>query len=143
LTAATNSGANNRLTLDADMRAVTGEEALQKHGFDAALMSRRFGAPVRRRRRSRLVADELDALRRITRRRKRAEREWLDEIRRLFTAGHRIEQISAAAGARYEVVVEIVARRSDAASRATAGELRIRLGERALELNGASVGSGP
>ena len=54
------------------------------------------------------MADELDALRRITQRRTRAEREWRDEIRRLFTAGHSIDQIAAAAGVRYEVVVEIV-----------------------------------
>ena len=49
------------------------------------------------------MADELDALRRITQRRTRAEREWRDEIRRLFTAGHSIDQIAAAAGVRYEV----------------------------------------
>ena len=49
------------------------------------------------------MADELDALRRITQRRTRAEREWLDEIRQRFTAGHSIDQIAAAAGVRYEV----------------------------------------
>ena len=54
------------------------------------------------------MADELDALRRITQRRTQVEREWRDEIRRLFTAGHSIDQIAAAAGVRYEVVVEIV-----------------------------------
>ena len=54
------------------------------------------------------MADELDALRRITQRRTRAEREWQQEIRRLFTAGHSIDQIAAAAGVRYEVVVAIV-----------------------------------
>ena len=53
-------------------------------------------------------ADELDALWRITQRRTRAEREWRDEIRRLFTGGHSIDQIAAAAGVRYEVVVAIV-----------------------------------
>ena len=54
------------------------------------------------------MADELDALRRITQRRTRAEREWQQEIRQLFTAGHSIDQIAAAAGVRYEVVVEIL-----------------------------------
>ena len=54
------------------------------------------------------MADELDALRRITQRRTRAEREWQEEIRQLFTAGHSIDQIAAAAGVRYEVVVAIV-----------------------------------
>jgi hypothetical protein len=54
------------------------------------------------------MADEFDALRRITLRRQRAEREWRNEIRRLFAAGHSIAEISVAAGVRYEVVVEIV-----------------------------------
>ena len=54
------------------------------------------------------MADELDALRKITQQRKRAEREWREEIRRLFTAGHSLDEIAAAAGVRYEVVVAIV-----------------------------------
>jgi hypothetical protein len=54
------------------------------------------------------MADELDALRRLTQRRQRAEREWVEEIRRLFAAGCSIEEISAAAQVRYEVIVEIV-----------------------------------
>ena len=53
------------------------------------------------------MADELDALRRITQRRARAEREWEQEIRRLFIAGHSIDRIAAAAGVRYEAVIEI------------------------------------
>jgi hypothetical protein len=55
-----------------------------------------------------MAEDELEALRRITRRRERAEREWRDEIRRLFDAGHSIEEISAAAGVTYDVVLAIV-----------------------------------
>jgi hypothetical protein len=54
------------------------------------------------------MADELDALRRLTQRRQRAEREWIEEIRRLFAAGRSIQEISAAAQVRYEVIVEIV-----------------------------------
>lgn len=54
------------------------------------------------------MADDFEALRRITERRQRAEREWRDEIRRLFDAGFSIEQISRAAGVRYEDVVQIV-----------------------------------
>jgi hypothetical protein len=54
------------------------------------------------------MADELEALRRITRRRTQAEQEWRDEILRLFAAGHSIQVIAAAAGVPYEVVVEIV-----------------------------------
>jgi hypothetical protein len=52
--------------------------------------------------------DELAALRRITQRRVKAEREWRAEILRLFAAGHSIQVIAAAAGVRYEVIVEIV-----------------------------------
>ena len=52
--------------------------------------------------------DELEALRRIVRRRQRAESEWRMEIRRLFEAGHGIEEIAAAAGVRYDVVLPIV-----------------------------------
>jgi hypothetical protein len=54
------------------------------------------------------MADELDRLHELTQRRQQAEREWIDEIRRLFAAKHSIEEISAAAQVRYEVVVEIV-----------------------------------
>jgi hypothetical protein len=54
------------------------------------------------------MADELDALRRLTERRQRAEREWVEEIRRLFAAGRSIEEISAVAQVRYEVIVELV-----------------------------------
>jgi hypothetical protein len=45
------------------------------------------------------------------RRRKRAEGEWREEMRRLFDAGRSIEEIAAAAGVRYEVVLAIVRRR--------------------------------
>jgi hypothetical protein len=51
------------------------------------------------------MADELEALRRITGRRAQAERDWRDEILRLFAAGHSIQVISAAAGVRYEEIV--------------------------------------
>ena len=54
------------------------------------------------------MADELDGLRRITDRRQRAEREWMEEVRRLFAEGHSLVEIAKAAGVRYEVVVEIV-----------------------------------
>jgi hypothetical protein len=54
------------------------------------------------------AANELDALRRLTERRQRAEREWVEEIRRLFAAGRSIEEISAAAQVRYEVIVGLV-----------------------------------
>jgi hypothetical protein len=43
-----------------------------------------------------MADDELAALRRITRRRQRAEAEWRKEICRLFEAGHGIEEIAAA-----------------------------------------------
>jgi len=43
-----------------------------------------------------MANEELEALRRITRRRQRAEAEWRKEIRRLFEAGHSIEEIAAA-----------------------------------------------
>jgi hypothetical protein len=52
--------------------------------------------------------DGLAALRRITQRRVKAEREWRAEILRLFAVGHSIQVIAAAAGVRYEVIVEIV-----------------------------------
>jgi hypothetical protein len=52
------------------------------------------------------MADE--ALRRITKRRQRAEREWREEIRRLFKVGHSIEEIAAAADVRYDIVLAIV-----------------------------------
>jgi hypothetical protein len=55
-----------------------------------------------------MADDELEALRRITKRRQRAEDEWRDEVRRLFEAGHGIEEIAAAAGVRYDVVLAIV-----------------------------------
>lgn len=48
-----------------------------------------------------MTEDELEALRRITKRRQRAESEWRTEIRRLFEVGHGIEEIAAAAGVRY------------------------------------------
>jgi hypothetical protein len=54
------------------------------------------------------MADELEALRRITRRRVKAEHDWRDEILRLFAAGFSIEVIAAAAGVRFEVIVGIV-----------------------------------
>jgi hypothetical protein len=54
------------------------------------------------------MADELDGLRRMTERRQLAEREWMEEIRRLFAEGHSLAEIAKAAGVRYEVVVEIV-----------------------------------
>ena len=57
---------------------------------------------------ARMADDELEALRRITKRRQRAEDEWRDEVRRLFEAGHGIEDIAAAAGVRYDVVLAIV-----------------------------------
>jgi hypothetical protein len=55
-----------------------------------------------------MADDELEALRRITKRRQRAEGDWRTEIRRLFEAGHSIEEIAAAAGVRYDVVLAIV-----------------------------------
>jgi hypothetical protein len=55
-----------------------------------------------------MADDELEALRRITQRRQRAESEWRKEIRRLFEAGHSIEEIAAAAGVRYDVVLAMV-----------------------------------
>jgi hypothetical protein len=55
-----------------------------------------------------MADDELKALRRITKRRQRAEAEWRAEIRRLFEAGRSIEEIAAAAGVRYDVVLAIV-----------------------------------
>jgi hypothetical protein len=45
-----------------------------------------------------MAGDGLEALRRITKRRRRAEGEWRKEIRRLFETGHAIEEIAAAAG---------------------------------------------
>jgi hypothetical protein len=57
------------------------------------------------------MADELDGLRRMTERRQQAEREWMEEIRRLFAEGQSLAEIAKAAGIRYEVVVEIVRRR--------------------------------
>jgi hypothetical protein len=58
-----------------------------------------------------MADDELEALRRITKRRQQAEREWRTEIRRLFEAGRGIEEIAVAAGVRYEVVLAIVRRK--------------------------------
>jgi hypothetical protein len=55
-----------------------------------------------------MADDELEALRRITKRRQRAEDEWRREIRRLFDAGHSIEEIAAAAGVRYDIILAIV-----------------------------------
>lgn len=55
-----------------------------------------------------MVDDELEAMRRITKRRQRAEAEWRQEILRLFDAGHSIDQIAAAAGVRYEDILAIV-----------------------------------
>ena len=55
-----------------------------------------------------MADDELEALRRITKRRQRAEDEWRNEIRRLFEAGRSIEEIAAAAGVRYDFVLAIV-----------------------------------
>ena len=55
-----------------------------------------------------MTDDELEALRRITQRRQRAEAEWRQEIFRLFEAGHSIEEIAAVAGVRYDVVLAIV-----------------------------------
>jgi hypothetical protein len=55
-----------------------------------------------------MADDELEALRRITKRRQRAEDEWRTEIRRLFEAGRGIEVIAAAAGVSYDVVLAIV-----------------------------------
>jgi len=55
-----------------------------------------------------MADDELETLRRITRRRRRTDGEWRNEIRRLFEAGHVIEEIAAAAGVRYDVVLAIV-----------------------------------
>jgi hypothetical protein len=55
-----------------------------------------------------MANDELEALRRITKRRQRAEAEWQTEIIRLFEAGRNIEEIAAAAGVRYDVVLAIV-----------------------------------
>jgi hypothetical protein len=55
-----------------------------------------------------MADDELEALRRITNRRQRAESDWRDEIRRLFEAGYSIEEIATAAGVRYDVILAIV-----------------------------------
>ena len=55
-----------------------------------------------------MADDELEALRRITRRRQRAEGEWREEILRLFEAGRGIEEIASVAGVRYDVVLAIV-----------------------------------
>ena len=55
-----------------------------------------------------MAEDELEALRRITKRRQRAEDEWRTEIRRLFEAGRSIEEIASTAGVRYDVVLAIV-----------------------------------
>ena len=55
-----------------------------------------------------MADDELEALRRITKRRQRTENEWRNEVRRLFQAGHSIEEIAAAAGVRYDVVLAII-----------------------------------
>ena len=61
-----------------------------------------------------MADDELAALRRITQRRLRAEVEWREEIRRLFEAGHSLEEIAAAAGVRHDAVLAIVHRLSSA-----------------------------
>ena len=58
-----------------------------------------------------MADDELEALQRITERRQRAEAEWRDEIRRLFESGRSIEEIAAAAGVRYDIVLAIVRRK--------------------------------
>jgi hypothetical protein len=55
-----------------------------------------------------MADDELEALRRTTKRRQRAEAEWRTEIIRLFEAGRNIEEIAAAARVRYDVVLAIV-----------------------------------
>jgi hypothetical protein len=55
-----------------------------------------------------MVDDDLEALRRITKRRQRAEDEWRKEIRRLFEAGRSIEEIAVAASVRYDVILAIV-----------------------------------
>jgi hypothetical protein len=55
-----------------------------------------------------MADDELEALRRITKRRQHAEEEWRKEILRLFEAGHSIEETAAAAGVRYDIVLAIV-----------------------------------
>jgi hypothetical protein len=55
-----------------------------------------------------MAEDELQALRRITKRRQRGEAEWRTEIRRLFEAGYSIEEIAAAPGVRYDVVLAII-----------------------------------
>ena len=68
------------------------------------------------------MADDFEARRRFTKRRQRAEREWRDEIRRLFAAGFSIEEISTAAGVRYEDVVQIV--RAEVVARPTSRDLR-------------------
>jgi len=57
-----------------------------------------------------MTDDEREALRRISRRRQRAESDWRAEVRRLFEAGHSIEDIAAAAGVRYDVILAIVRR---------------------------------
>ena len=57
-----------------------------------------------------MADNELEALRRITRRRQRAEHEWREEIPRLFETGRSIEEIAALAGVRYDVVLAIVRR---------------------------------
>jgi hypothetical protein len=54
-----------------------------------------------------MTDDELAELRRITQRRQRAEGEWRKEIRRLFESARTIEEIAAAAGVRYDVVLAI------------------------------------
>ena len=55
-----------------------------------------------------MADDELEKLRRITKRRQRADSEWRTEILRVFEAGHGIEEIAAAARGRYDVVLAIV-----------------------------------
>ena len=55
-----------------------------------------------------MTDDELEALRRITQRRQRAEAEWRQEMFRLFNAGRTIQEIAAAAGVRYDDILAIV-----------------------------------
>jgi len=79
-----------------------GQERVSDCGPPFALHGRAYHHPCG------MTDDELEELRRITKRRQRAEAEWRQEILRLFDAGHSIEQIAAAAGVRYDDILAIV-----------------------------------
>lgn len=58
------------------------------------------------------MADDLAALRRITKRRSRADTEWRDEICRQFAEGRSLREIAAAAGVSHVAVLKIVRQRT-------------------------------